>query len=52
MGLEGKIETIREELNNIIESEDKLTKSNIVTVSQELDKLIVEYYNKTDKNQI
>lgn len=45
MNLEKKIEIIREKLNNMLKNEDKLTRTSIINVSQELDKLIVEYYN-------
>ncbi|SMC28276.1 Spo0E like sporulation regulatory protein [Clostridium acidisoli DSM 12555] len=44
MSLKEEIEVLRDLLNNMIENEDKLSKSNIVDLSQRLDKLIELYY--------
>jgi hypothetical protein len=44
LSLKEEIEVLRDLLNNMIENEDKLSKSNIVDLSQRLDKLIELYY--------
>ena len=43
MCLKKKIEILREKLNNEVLNEKNLSKANIVKISEELDKLIVEY---------
>lgn len=51
MSLEEEIEIIRGLLYKVLKNEEQLTKSNVVYLSQKLDKLIGKYY-KTKMNII
>ena len=46
MSLEEEIEAIRALLYDVLKNEKELTKSNVVGLSQKLDKLIEKYYEK------
>ena len=47
--LNGKINELREILNNLSNTED-LGNTNIINISHEMDDLIIEYYNFRKKN--
>lgn len=49
MSLEEEIEILRDLLNDVLKSEEQLTKFNVVKLSQKLDKLIEKYYAKQIK---
>ncbi len=49
VSLEEEIEVLRELLNDVLKNEEQLTETNVVRLSQKLDKLIEKYYAKQMK---
>lgn len=51
MDINEKMEILRDYLNDLLSNEENLCKDDILKVSEELDKLIEEFYQEQNKSQ-